>query len=365
MISKQRLPSRSLPHSTRGCFVGVSFGDESNLYSFPNGHPLNNSRTVRFATSLISYVESGSANISVTTPVLGKQEQVTLFHEKEYVDFVKASSKRGEGFLDYGDTPSYKGVYEASLYTVGSSLDGLNLIMEGKVDHFFNPIGGLHHARRDRAGGFCVFNDSACAIEKALRDYKLKTVAYVDIDAHHGYSNTKDEQAREESEIRETPRVAYVDIDCHHGDGVYYAFEDDPRVIIADIHEDGQFLYPGTGASNEKGRGKAEGTKLNIPLAPGSGDKEFIEAFDQVARFIERWKPLDFIFFQCGADGLAGDPLTHLQYSAKSHAYAAKKLHSLAHELCNGRILAMGGGGYNAQNVNDAWMAVVEGLSSC
>jgi acetoin utilization protein AcuC len=268
--------------------------------------------------------------MSITVPVLGKEEQVTLFHEKEYVDFVKASSKRGEGFLDYGDTPSFKGVYEASLYTVGSSLDGLNLIMEGKVDHFFNPIGGLHHARRDRAGGFCVFNDSACAIEKALIDYKLKTIAYVDIDAHHG-------------------------------DGVYYGFESNKHVIIGDVHEDGRFLYPGTGQVGETGEGDAKGTKMNSPLRPGSSDAEFIEAFDRIVKFIKEFNP-EFIFFQCGADGLANDPLTHLQYSPKAHAFATQKLHDLAHEVCNGRLLAMGGGGYNPNNVEAAWMAVTEAL---
>lgn len=261
---------------------------------------------------------------------MAREEEVTLFHEKEYVQFVRSSSKRGEGYLDYGDTPSFKGVFEASLYTVGSTLEGLGMVMQGKLSHFFNPIGGLHHARRDRAGGFCVFNDAACAIEKALKDYGLKTVAYIDIDAHHG-------------------------------DGVYYGFESNRHVIIGDTHEDGRFLYPGTGGASETGEGEAKGTKLNFPLRPGSGDAEFVEAFDKIMNFIRSFNP-EFIFLQCGADGLAGDPLTHLQYSPKAHAYATSKLHSLAHEICDGRMLAMGGGGYNPGNVESAWMAVIKGL---
>ncbi len=317
-------------HIGNKCQVGVSFGDESNLYSFPDGHPLNNSRTTLFASSLMSYVESRNTNTSITHPAMAKEEDVTLFHEKEYVEFVRASSKRGGGYLDYGDTPSFKGVYEASLYTVGSTLEGLRMVMQGKVSHFFNPIGGLHHARRDRAGGFCVFNDAACAIEKALRDYRLKNVAYVDIDAHHG-------------------------------DGVYYGFESNKHVIIGDTHEDGRFLYPGTGGASETGEAEAKGTKLNFPLRPGSGDGEFIEAFDKIVNFVRGFKP-EFIFLQCGADGLAGDPLTHLQYSSKAHAHATSKLHTLAHEICEGRILAMGGGGYNPRNVESAWMAVTKGL---
>ncbi|MHB8567463.1 MAG: acetoin utilization protein AcuC [Nitrososphaerales archaeon] len=306
--------------------LGIAYGKESDLYSFPGGHPLNKGRAVEFA----SLLKEPSKQVSILRPVQANPKDVLTFHTKEYVDSVRESSKLGEGYLDYGDTPSFLGVYDASLYTVGGSLLGLDMINEEKVNHFFNPIGGLHHARRERAGGFCVFNDSAVAISKSLEVLK---------------------------------RVAYIDIDAHHGDGVYYGFEDDPRVIIGDIHEDGKFLYPGTGAASETGRGKAEGTKLNIPLAPGSGDEEFASAFDRIEKFLSRFNP-EFIFFQCGADGLEGDPLTHLRYTSTSHAYAAKRLHEISHNVCGGRILAMGGGGYNPKNVRSAWGAVVQELTS-
>lgn len=307
--------------------MGVSFGPESSLYSFPGGHPLNSKRTELFGRAI---EELASTNdISLVKAVKSSEEEVLLFHTSQYVDFVRRSSEVGSGYLDYGDTPSYKGVYEAALYTVGNSLNGLRMVLDGSVDHFFNPVGGLHHARRDRAGGFCVFNDCGVAISKLLQEMK---------------------------------RVLYVDIDAHHGDGVYYGFEDDPRVVIADIHEDGKYLYPGTGFADETGIGKAKGTKLNIPLAPGSGDEAFIEAFNKVEDFAAASNP-SFIFLQCGADGLRGDPLTHLSYSSRAHAYATRKLHNLAHKICEGRILAMGGGGYNPQNVRDAWMAVTKELS--
>ncbi|MHB1908554.1 MAG: acetoin utilization protein AcuC [Nitrososphaerales archaeon] len=306
------------------CKLGVSFGYASTLYSFP-GHPLNKTRTDLFGSSI------KQEGVSIVKPVPASEEDLLLFHSQEYVDFVKESSKNGEGFLDYGDTPSFKGVYEASLYAVGSTLNGLDLIVSGEYDHFFNPVGGLHHARRDRAGGFCVFNDSAIAIQKALSKLNFK-------------------------------RVAYVDIDAHHGDGVFYGYESDERVIIGDIHEDGRYIYPGTGFPNETGKGRANGTKLNLPLAPSSGDNEFISSFDKLEGFISSFQP-EFVFFQCGADGLSGDPLTHLQYSAHAHSYAAGKLHSLAHDTCNGHILAMGGGGYNPRNVEAAWIAVARALS--
>ena len=188
----------------------------------------------------------------------------------------------------------------------------------------------LHHARRDAAAGFCVFNDLGVAIE-TLR-------------AVHG--------------IR---RVAYVDIDAHHGDGVFYAFEGDADLIFADIHEDGRFLYPGTGAATETGTGAACGTKLNIPLPPEAGDTEFFVAWEKVETFVRAGQP-EFILLQAGADSLAGDPITHLCYTAKAHAHAAARLCRVADECCGGRLLATGGGGYNRANLATAWCAVVEAM---
>ena len=316
------------------CRLGISYGYESTLYSFPAGHPMNNSRTEIFASSLKTFSKrhEKDGRIVITRPVPAADEDLLLFHTQEYVRFVKEKSKEGaRGYLDYGDTPSFEGVFEASLYPVGNTLNGLEMIINGKVDHFFNPVGGLHHARRERAGGFCVFNDSAIAIARAIENLKIS-------------------------------KVAYIDIDAHHGDGVFYGFESDPRVIIGDIHEDGRFLYPGTGFTTETGKERALGTKMNFPLLPGSGDQEFITAFDKLEAFVRGFKP-EFIFFQCGADGLQGDPITHLAYTSKAHAYASKKLHVLAHDVCKGRILAMGGGGYEPSNVDAAWSAVVKELS--
>ncbi len=314
------------------CKLEVAWGYESEQYSFPRGHPLNNTRTELFVNSLRQLSLEKLGSLKLAKPVLATEEEIELFHTKDYVEFVKLKSKIGEGYLDYGDTPAFPGVYEASSYTVGTTLFGMKRILEKKTDHFFNPIGGLHHARRDRAGGFCVFDDAAVGISRAINDLGMR-------------------------------KVAYVDIDAHHGDGVYYGFENDPRVIIGDIHEDGRFLYPGTGFANECGKDEALGTKLNIPLPPGSGDEKFIEAFDQVEKFVRDSKP-EFIFLQCGADGLSGDPITQLRYSSKAHAHAARKLHEMSHELCGGRLLAMGGGGYNPRNVKSAWIAVAQELCS-
>ena len=156
-------------------------------------------------------------------------------------------------------------------------------------------------------------------------------------------------------------RVAYVDIDAHHGDGVFYAFEDDPDLIFVDMHEDGRFLYPGTGFAEETGIGAARGTKLNIPLPPQADDQTFFKVWESAEQFLDQAKP-EFFLLQCGADSLAGDPITHLRYSEAAHRHAADRLKILAGRHAQGRLLALGGGGYNRDNLARAWTAVVEAL---
>jgi acetoin utilization protein AcuC len=166
------------------------------------------------------------------------------------------------------------------------------------------------------------------------------------------------ETLRSEYDIR---RVAYVDIDAHHGDGVYYAFDADPDLLFADMHEDGRYLYPGTGDVEETGRGAARGSKLNIPMPPDADQELFLQHWDAVEDYLEAGQP-EFILLQCGADSLAGDPITHLRYTPDCHGHAAARLRALADKYCDGRLLAMGGGGYNRQNLALAWSAVVEAL---
>jgi acetoin utilization protein AcuC len=317
------------------CQTAVFFGDELARYGFGNSHPLGNDRIYAFWKKLES---ESLANVVIEEPVIATEQEALSFHDREYVELVKMASKHGGTFLDRGDTPAYKGVFEAALYTVGCTLAGLQMVVTGndragrKIDHAFNPVGGLHHAMRDGASGFCVFNDVGVAIMAARTKHNIK-------------------------------RVVYVDIDAHHGDGVFYEFENDPLVFFADIHEDGRHLFPGTGSADETGKGEAKGTKLNIPLEPGAGDERFIDEFQKVKNFVDDAKP-ELIILQCGADSLAGDPITHLKYSPRAHKHAADILHSLAHKHCGGRIIALGGGGYNRQNIGAAWTEVVRSLAS-
>lgn len=304
------------------------YGAALSAYGFGAGHPFGPDRLAAFWRECTARQLDRRAVIGV--PVVASDEDILRFHTHEYVARVRSQSRDGAGFLDYGDTPAFVGVYEAAATVVGTVLDAVRQILHGATARAFIPIAGLHHARRDSAAGFCVFNDIGCAIE-ALR-------------AVHG--------------IR---RVAYVDIDAHHGDGVFYAFEDDPELIFADLHEDGRYLYPGTGRADETGRGAAAGTKLNIPMPPGADDAAFLHAWDRVEEWVRAGRP-EFIVLQAGADSIAGDPITHLRYTPAAHAHAARRLRALADELCGGRLLATGGGGYNRANLAAAWCAVVENL---
>lgn len=309
--------------------VAVYAGEALARYGFGAGHPFGPDRFAAFFTALSSSPLLPA--VRVLPPVAASTEALLRFHTGPYVERVRRQSLLGSGYLDYGDTPAFPGVFEAACYVVGSVLDAIAHIRAGELHRAFVPIAGLHHARRDSAAGFCVFNDCGIAIE-TLR-------------AVHGLR-----------------RVAYVDIDAHHGDGVFYAFERDPDLCIADLHEDGRYLYPGTGSTGESGRGPALGTKLNVPLAPGTDDARFFEIWPEVERFVARSRP-EFILLQCGADSLAGDPLTHLRLSPRAHAHAARRLCALADELCGGALVALGGGGYNRDNLAAGWLAVVGALT--
>ncbi|HKQ23654.1 MAG TPA: acetoin utilization protein AcuC [Burkholderiales bacterium] len=316
-------------HGVTGARATLYVGEELARYGFPDGHPLGADRQGAF------YREAAAQGllekVTVQTPRLATREEIERFHSKRHVETVMHAERDRLEYLDSGDTPVFPGVYRASATVVGSALNGLARIMADDCTRTFQPIGGLHHAGRDHAAGFCVFNDLGVVIETLRSRYGIR-------------------------------RVAYVDIDVHHGDGIFYAFEDDPDLIFADIHEDGKHLFPGTGREDETGKGSAKGTKLNIPLAPRCGDREFVQAWPRVAAHLSKFEP-EFVVFQCGADGLKGDPLAHLEYSPAAHAHAARSLVQLATRFSKGRLMAFGGGGYDRSNLARAWSAVLREIA--
>ena len=269
-------------------------------------------------------------HVVIVAPRQASREELLRFHDESHVLWVQTCSETGTGYLDDGDTPAFPGVYEAAAARVGSALEALTRIMSGEAQRSFQPAGGMHHARRHRAAGFCPFNDIGVVIDTL----------------------------RSRHDVR---RIAYVDIDAHHGDGVYYTYESDPDLIFADIHEDGRCLYPGTGDANETGQGAAAGTKLNIPMPPRANDRDFHAAWERIDAHLERHAP-EFIIMQAGADSLAGDPLADLRFTAAAHAHATRRLVALAEQSAQGRLMVFGGGGYHPTNVASAWCAVLREL---
>ena len=313
--------------NSKPCCVYLS--DKLSAYGFGEDHPFGPQRHAVFETAF--YQQKLEKKVDILPPVITDRRTLELFHTDTYISKVIEQSKFGVGYLDNGDTPAFAGMYEAVCYVAGSVADAIEQLMGNHYKRAFIPIAGLHHARRDTAAGFCVINDCGIAIEILLQKYALQ-------------------------------RIAYVDIDAHHGDGVFYSFEDEPRLIFADMHEDGRFLYPGTGAISETGKGQAAGTKLNIPMPPRADDELFFKIWPHVEKFLEKHQP-EFILFQCGADSIEGDPITDMAYSEKAHAHAARRLADIADRCCGGKLLAMGGGGYNHDNIAKAWTAVVDVLA--
>ena len=308
--------------------VRVYVGEALAQYGFSSEHPFGTDRLEAFWAESVK--QGLHKRVQVATPRAAPEADIAQFHTHDYIARVKALSSTGEGYLDDGDTPAFKGMFAAASSVVGSVLDGLEHVMSGDSTRVFVPIAGLHHAHPDSASGFCIFNDPGIAIATLRKRFGIR-------------------------------RIAYVDIDGHHGDGVFYAFEDDPDLIFADIHEDGRFLFPGTGFAYETGKDRAVGTKLNLPMRPGADDHAFHKAWGEVEEFVRAQKP-EIILLQAGVDSIAGDPLTHMAFTPAAHAHAAERLCRLADEFCNGRLIAMGGGGYNPRNIAIGWNAVLAAM---
>ncbi len=301
-------------------------------YDFGSEHPFGAVRA-RLAHALMEEIGLlGSSDVMMLPVDYATREDLLLFHTRELIDFVQNACVRGYGFLDGGDTPAVEGGMEAAEAVVGSSWRVTEAVAKGQARHGMTIVGGLHHGHPSRVSGFCIFNDLAINILKLRRDFGFQ-------------------------------RIAYVDMDAHHGDGVVYGFYDDPDVLAIDFHEDGRYLFPGTGEMHETGRGAAYGTKFNLPMPPYSSDQSFIHLFDElVPPLLRRFQP-DFIMFVTGVDAHGGDPLSDMNYSGASYVHAARSLSNLADELCDGRLVAYGAGGYNPATCAVRWTEVAATLA--
>lgn len=290
------------------------------------GHPLKPERLRRTYELLAAYRAFDDPRSLLVEPRPARRDELTVFHTEEYVDAVARLSRGDPGVdpsrYDFGpgDNPVFENMYDTERRKVGSALVGTELLLGGEVHVAFSFSGGFHHARRDRASGFCVFNDAAVAICRFLE---------------RGF------------------RVAYVDVDVHHGDGVQEAFYDTDRVLTISLHQGFGSLFPGTGAPGEIGTGKGRGYSLNVPLWPSTGDEVYSWAFRKVVpRVLGRFRP-EILVTQLGVDTHYSDPLASLTLTTRGYVAVVEELRDLARKT--GGWLALGGGGYSVAVVPRAW----------
>ncbi len=301
--------------------------DIARAYDFGSSHPLRPERVLltyehaeRLGLLELEEVEQLPGRIAI-------DEEIAAVHDRAFIDVVKAvdagTSTAADAIafgLGTGDNPIFQGMHLASAAVCGASITAAEAVSSGRVEHAFNPAGGLHHARRAEASGFCIYNDPAAAIAKVL-------------------------------ELRPDWRVMYVDVDVHHGDGVQWIFYDDPRVATVSLHQSGRFLYPGTGFEDELGHGDAAGTSINVPLLPFTGSDDYVWALEQVVPAVaEAFRP-QLLLTQLGGDTHHGDPLANLALTMRAYPRIARVLHEVVHTWCGSRWVATGGGGYQAETV--------------
>ena len=302
--------------------VALVYGDELMKHHLSDQHPLQPIR-VKLAMDLIrstGLIE----HAHLLPPRQATIQELELVHSRRYIELVRKLSDPGQRDLvepdeidaaGFGsaDNPISDELHEGAALVAGATMVAAQAIESGAALHAFSPSGGLHHAHRERASGFCTYDDPAIACQW-LKD--------------QGH------------------RVAYVDVDVHHGDGVEHIFQADPEILTISLHESGRYLFPGTGFPDECGVGAGRGFAANLPFAPFAWDEPWLQGFDRVVpALLRRFKPTVLVT-QDGCDTHYLDPLAHLVATTRIWPHVGRMFHELAHELCEGRWLALGGGGY-------------------
>lgn len=293
-------------------------------YKFSTQHPFNQFR-LKLTLDLLEKSNAIEGK-HIIPPRPATRDELLLIHDPQYIDAVKSA---GHGTLSnevaesYGlgteDTPIFPHMHEISSLLVGGSLTAVDYVMRGEAKHALHLGGGLHHGFRGKASGFCIYNDSAVAIKYIQETYHA--------------------------------RVLYIDTDAHHGDGVQWSFYDDPNVCTLSIHETGRYLFPGTGNVNERGHGTGYGYSFNIPVDAFTEDESWLDCYQSAISEVAAFFKPDVILTQNGADAHFLDPLTHLSVTTKTYKEIPKLAHQIAHQFCDGKWIAVGGGGYDIWRV--------------
>ncbi|KAG6828309.1 hypothetical protein H0H92_008424 [Tricholoma furcatifolium] len=302
--------------------VAYYYDADTGAYTYGLGHLMKPHR-VRVTHELVDAYDM-LGKMHVLRPRRATAENMTAFHTDEYIHFlsrvtpetVEELTGHGSRFLVGEDNPAFEGVFEFCSISAGGSICAAERVASGAADIAINWAGGLHHAKKREASGFCYINDIVLGILELLRTH---------------------------------PRVLYIDIDCHHGDGVEEAFYTTDRVMTCSFHKFGEY-FPGTGTQEDKGRGRGKGYSINVPLKDGITDEGFISVFDPIiAKILAVYRPTAVVL-QCGADSLAGDRLGCFNITMEGHAHCVQFLRKYDIPL-----ILLGGGGYTVKNVVRAW----------
>ena len=317
---------RRQAHARRGVGALIAVSDTAflyhELYDGRGFSPLSDSwRRYRLCYELLG--ELGlRERMRLLRPEPAAECELERAHTPSFVRWVRQRAESGVGRFDRS-TPVYPGLYQRALVAVGATLTGARLVAGGEGSHAFNPSGGLHHAARARAGGFCIFNDIVVAVRALQQEFGLQ-------------------------------RIAVVDVDGHHGDGTQEELYHEPVLYISLHRYDGRF-YPATGRADEVGAGAGHGYTANVPLPRRCGDEPYLYALHRlVAPLLRAYRP-ELLLVQYGVDGHFQDPLVRLALTTTAYAETARLLHLLAHDLCGGRLLVTGGGGYNPEVTARCW----------
>jgi acetoin utilization protein AcuC len=317
---------------TAGFTARVVWSPDLLGYDFGHGHPMSPTRldlTMRLVRAL-GLLDAPGVEVVETTPA--SDDVLARVHDPAYVAAVRAASERGVESPTLGlgteDDPIFPGMHEAAARILAGSYEAAGAVWSGRATHAVNIAGGMHHAQRGAASGFCIYNDAVAAVRRLLDDG--------------------------------AERVAYVDLDAHHGDGVEQAFWDDPRVLTLSVHQSGATLFPGTGHATDTGGAGAAGTAVNVALPRRTDGARWLRAVDAVLPPVLRAFEPQAVVSQHGCDAHGHDPLSDLDVSVDAQRTAVRWVHELAHDLADGRWVALGGGGYSVTSVVPyAWSNVV------
>lgn len=307
--------------AAQGCSATIVWDDAYLAYDLGGAHVMH---PIRWALTMSLAGRLGILDaLRTAAPRPASDEMLGQVHDRDYIAAVRQASADPE-FVGWGlgtpDNPVFAAMHDSAALIAGGSMRAAELVAAGRAAHAINIAGGLHHAMRRRASGFCVYNDAALAISTLLRGGMR--------------------------------RVAYIDVDVHHGDGVQAAFYDNPDVLTISLHESPQTLFPWvSGYPEEVGVGAAAGTAVNLALPAGTRDEDWLRGYHAVVPALLRGFQPDALVLQCGCDSHREDPLADLRLSVDGQRASYLAAHEWAHEFCGGRLVALGGGGYGLLRV--------------